>query len=76
MNWFFSKIKNYGVGKTIDALDNLEGPLGEWFDKSIKEFSELNGKGAAILIIDQVQFMMRAYFKIPQPEPKKQELKK
>ena len=65
--WIISKIKNFGVEKAIEALDNLEKPLGDRLDESIKKFSELDGHGAAILIIDEVQELLRAYFKIPPP---------
>jgi len=65
--WIVAKFKNFGVGQAIAALDNLEKPLGDKLQSSIKEFSELDGHGAAILIIDEVQTFLRAYFHIPEP---------
>ena len=70
MSWLLSKIKNYGVGHAITALDNLEKPLGDKINSSIKQFSELDGYGIAVLVIDQVQELLRSYFKIPPSEKK------
>lgn len=68
MSWLLNKIKTIGVGAAINALDNLEKPLGDRFQASIDEFRKLDGHGAAILIIDQVQDFLRAYFKIEPPK--------
>lgn len=67
--WIASKIKNFGVNKAIEALDNIEKPLGERIDASIKKFNELDGYGIAKMVIDEIQDLLRAYFKIPPPPP-------
>jgi len=67
MGWILSKLKNYGVAKAIDALDNIEKPLGDKINSSIKQFNELDGYGIAVLVIDEIQGLLRAYFKIPPP---------
>jgi len=67
-NWIVSKIKNFGVGHAIDALDNIEKPLGDRIDASLKEFNKLDAYGVAKMMIDEIQDLLRAYFKIPKPE--------
>lgn len=68
--WIFNKIKTYGVGAAIEALDNLERPLGEKIDASIKEFNKLDGYGIAKMVIDWIQELLRAYFKLPETQKK------
>lgn len=60
------KIKNYGVSKAIDALDNLEQPLGERLELLRKQIEELDSQGFAKLLIDEIQTLLRQYFKIPE----------
>ncbi len=71
-SWIATKIKNFGVAKAINALDNLEGPLGDRITNSIQEFQKLDGYGIAVLMIDEVQDLLRAYFKIPPPQKEPQ----
>ncbi len=66
--WIINKIKVYGVAKAIDALDNLEKPLGDRITLSIQKFNELDGYGIAVLMIDEVQSLLRSYFKIEAPK--------
>jgi hypothetical protein len=71
MSWLISKIKNFGVKAAVQALDNLEKPLGDKINSSIKQFAELDGYGVAKLVIDEIQQMLYAYFGItPPPEIK------
>ena len=67
---FFAKIKNYGVGKAINALDNLEQPLGDKLEAQRKKIEQLDSYGLSKWIVDEVQDWLRSYFKIPQPQPK------
>lgn len=67
---FFAKIKNFGVGKAIDALDNLEEPLGDKLEDQRKKIEQLDSYGLSKWIVDEVQEWLRAYFKIPPPRPK------
>lgn len=70
LSGFFAKIKNFGVGKAIDALDNLEKPLGDKLAEQQKKLELLDSYGLSKWIVDQVQFWLREYFKIPQPPAK------
>lgn len=70
MSWLISKIKTYGVRAAISALDNIEKPLGAKINSSIKEFAQLDGYGVAKLTIDEIQFLLYAYFQIQPPEDK------
>lgn len=65
MGWILTKIKNYGMAKAIDALDNIERPLGVRIQNSIDEFRKLDGYGVAVIMIDEIQSLLRAYFRIP-----------
>lgn len=67
MNWIINKIKNFGVAKAIDALDNLEKPLGDRIKASMDQFQQLDAYGIAKMMIDEVQDLARDYFKIPAP---------
>lgn len=71
--WIFTKFKNFGVSKAIAALDNLEVPLGQKIDASIKEFGQLNGYGISVMVIDELQDLLRAYFKIEAPKKQGEE---
>lgn len=66
---WFSKLKNFGVEKAINALDNVEKPLGDKIEVIRYQFEKLDSYGIAKLIIDQVQDVLRAYFKLPPPLP-------
>lgn len=70
LSGFFARIKNWGVGHAIDALDNLEKPLGEKIDAQLARLRELDAYGLAKWIVDEVQEWLRAYFKLPPPPPK------
>jgi len=72
MNWLINKIKVWGIGAAVEALDRLEQPLGDKIQDSIDEFRKLDGHGVAILLVDQAQEMLRAYFNLPKPEKKEQ----
>ena len=72
MNWLISKIKNWGIGAAIEALDNLEQPLGDKIQSSIDEFRKLDGHGVAILLVDEAQEILRAYFGL---KPKEKTIK-
>lgn len=63
------KIKNFGIGHAINALDNLEKPLGEKLEAQQKRLEQLDSYGLAKWIVDEVQEWLRAYFKIPFPPP-------
>lgn len=69
--WILDKIKNWGIGAAVEALDNLEKPLGEKIQSSIDEFRKLDGYGVAKMIIDEVQELLRDYFKLPPKEEEK-----
>lgn len=62
---FFLKIKNFGVGKAIDALDNIEEPLGNRIEIQRKKIAEMDSQALSKWIVDEVQGWLRAYFKIP-----------
>lgn len=62
---FFNKIKNFGVGKAIDALDNIEEPLGNRIEIQRKKIAEMDSQALSKWIVDEVQGWLRAYFKIP-----------
>lgn len=64
MGWILTKIKNYGIAKAIDALDNIERPLGVRIQNSIDEFRKLDGYGVAVMMVDEIQLLLRSYFKI------------
>lgn len=64
-NSWIQKIKNWGVGAAIDALDAAEGPLGDRIQGSIDEFRKLDGHGVAILLVDEIQSFLREFFKLP-----------
>lgn len=68
MSWILAKIKNYGMAKAIDALDNIERPLGIRIQNSIDEFRKLDGYGVAVMMVDEIQSLLRSYFKIPPPK--------
>lgn len=61
------KIKNWGIGKAIDALDNLEQPLGDKLEAQRQKLEKLDSYGLSKWIVDEVQEWLRAYFKIPPP---------
>lgn len=63
----WNKIKNFGVGKAIEALDNIEKPLGDKIEEKKKMLQLLDSQGLAKWIVDEVQFWLRSYFKVPQP---------
>ncbi len=65
---WIKKIKNWGIGAVIDGLDNIEKPLGDHIQNSIDEFRKLDGHGLAKMVIDQIQSLLRAYFKLPSKE--------
>lgn len=67
---FFNKIKNFGVGKAINALDNIEKPLGDKIEEQRQKIASMNSYELSTWIVDQVQWWLRAYFDIPQPEKK------
>ena len=67
-SWIVSKVKNYGVGHAIQALDNIEVPLGNKIQTSIDEFRKLDGYGIAKMMIDEIQGLLYSYFKIKPPE--------
>lgn len=62
---FFNKIKNFGVGKAINALDNIEKPLGDKIEEQRQKIASMNSYELSTWIVDQVQWWLRAYFKIP-----------
>ena len=64
----FAWVKRWGVGKAIDALDNIEEPLGKKIQDSIDEFRKLDGRGIAKMMVDEVQSLLRSYFKIELPD--------
>lgn len=70
LSGLWQKIKNFGVGKAIDALDNLEKPLGDKLEDQRKKLEQLDSYGLSKWIVDEVQEWLRAYFKIPAPVPK------
>lgn len=70
LSGIWQKIKNFGVGKAIDALDNLEKPLGDKLEDQRKKLEQLDSYGLSKWIVDEVQKWLRAYFKIPEPQPK------
>lgn len=61
----FSSIKNYGVGKAIDSLDNLEPILAEKIEEQKKKINAMTSKEQSKWIIDEVQGWLRHYAKIP-----------
>lgn len=63
----WQKIKNFGVGKAIDALDNIEKPLGDKIEDKKKILQLMDSQALAKWIVDEVQFWLREYFKVPQP---------
>lgn len=66
LRWI-QKIKNFGVGKAIDALDNLEKPLGDRIEEQKKKISAMDSYALATWIVDEVQVWLRDYFKISPP---------
>lgn len=67
--FFIEWIKNFGVGHAIDALDNLEIPLGNEIEKQKQKIQSMNSRQMAVWIVDQVQSWLRKYFKIDPPLP-------
>ena len=71
MQWLkdlVKKVKNIGVGKCIDALDNIEPELANSIEVQKQKVSAMNSKELATFIVDKVQFWLREYFKVPQPD--------
>ncbi len=64
LNW----IKNWGIGHAIQALDNIEPVLGTKIQNSLADFHKLDGQGVAKLMIDEIQTLLYAYFKITPPK--------
>lgn len=62
---WLDRIKNWGVKHAIDALDNLEKPLGAKIQGSLDEIHKLDGYGLAKWIVDEVQEWLRIYFNLP-----------
>lgn len=60
----WQKIKNFGVGKAIDALDNLEKPLGDRIEEQKQKINSLNSQQLSKWIVDEVQKWLRIYFNI------------
>lgn len=71
MGWLLTKIKNYGIKAAIQSLDNIEQPLGKKIQDSIDEFRKLDGYGVSKMMVDEIQDLLYAYFKITPPEVKK-----
>lgn len=67
MSWIITKLKAFGIKAAIQALSNIERPLGEKINSGIKQFAELDGYGVARLVIGEIQQMLYAYFNIPVP---------
>lgn len=65
-----TKIKNWGIGHAVDSLDNLEQPLGDKIEAQLAKIRELDGRGLAKWIVDEVQDWLRLYFQLPPPPAK------
>lgn len=60
------KIRNWGVGKAIAALDLLEPILTERLNDAKKQIDEMDSKQLSVYLIDQVQDTLRKHFNIPE----------
>lgn len=65
LNW----IKRYGIGSAIDAMDNLEKPLGDQIENEKKKIAAMDSQALAKWIVDKVQDGLRKWFKIDPPLP-------
>ena len=65
LKWAVDKVKNFGVGAAINALDNIEKPLGDRIEQIREQFVQLSSYGMAKMLVDNVQDLLRKYFKIP-----------
>ena len=59
-----NRIKAFGVGKAINALDLLEGQLESKLEEFKKETSKMDSHQMAVFLIDQVQDALRQHFKL------------
>ena len=67
-SWVINKLKSFGVRAAVEGLDNLKAPLGDQIQKSIDEFGKLDGRGVAILVVDEAKLYLYSYFGIKPAE--------
>lgn len=60
-----ARIKNYGVGKAIDSLDNFEAPLAAKIEEQKVKINSMTSEQQAKWIVDEVQSALRIYANIP-----------
>ncbi len=59
------KIKNVGVGKAIDLLDNFEKPLAQKIEAEKQKLNSMSSEEQAKWIVDAVQTALRIYAAVP-----------
>lgn len=60
-----AKVKNLGVGKAIDLLDNFEQPLAAKIEDQKHKLNSMSSEEQARWIVDTVQTALRIYANIP-----------
>lgn len=60
-----AKVKNLGVGKAIDLLDNFEKPLAARIEEEKQKLNSMSSEEQAKWIVDTVQNALRIYAAIP-----------
>lgn len=60
-----AKVKNLGVGKAIDLLDNFEKPLAAKIEEQKIKLNSMSSEEQAKWIVDTVQVALRIYASIP-----------